>query len=362
MPSQLSLVQEYLRDPPFIYTPSVPFLISNDQSLLGLLGIPGNSFAWRLAFYTLTTPVRTALVRLQLTKIALPFRLHQSSENVDDFSFGSKSTETFSLFLTASGSQSSTALPETTLNRHLSLFSILLDGLAQKDGMKWLWKGTWLSVLQNTLLNWSVSKMTLGIMQNCSAQLSQLQVPFESEYLAFALSDFVMRSLMIPFEVLYVRAVNAAPQQGGASELMREAVEQEGLEGLYAHFSYSILTNVITTSCKVLPFVLFDVYFDGKIPIKSAFLHNLASVALKQSLLLGSLLVRIPFMVVQRRLYSRNIYYSKETTNPRGFVACLKGMLVEEGIGAFFRGFWYCWFNENVHYLVRSYLTYEQDN
>lgn len=361
MPSQLSLIQEYLRDPPFVYTPTVPFLTPTDQNLLSFLGVRGNGFAWRLAFYTLTSPIRTALIRLQLTKIALPLRLHQSSESVDDFSFGSKSTETFSLLLSASNPQSTTALPETTSNVNLSLFSILLDGLAQKDGLRLIWKGTWISVLQNTLLNWSITKMTLGIMQNCSLQLSQLHIPFESEYLIFALSDFLMRSLMIPFEILLVRTVNA-PIGKGTSDLLQETVQQEGIEGLYAHFAYSLLTNLVATSCKILPIIIFDVYFDGKIPIKSSLLLSAATIALKQALFFGSLLIKLPFIVVQRRLYSRNIYHSKETENSRGLVTCLKGMLIEEGIGSFFRGFWYYWVYENVQHLVRNYLTNEQDD
>ena len=64
-------------------------------------------------------------------------------------------------------------------------------------------------------------------------------------------------------------------------------------------------------------------------------------MALKQ----GSLLIKLPFIVLQRRLYSKHIYH-KETENSRGLVNCLKGMLIEEGIGHF-RGFWYYWVYEN---------------
>ena len=110
-----------------------------------------------------------------------------------------------------------------------------------------------------------------------------------------------MRSLMIPLEILLVRNVNAQIDKG-ASDLLQETAQQEGIEGIYAHLAYSLLTNLVTTSCKVLLIIIFDVYFDGKIPIKSSLLLSATSIALKQALYFGSLLTKLPFIVLQRRL------------------------------------------------------------
>ena len=334
-------LEEYLKAPPSYFAPTSSLLRNiQNEWLLERLGL-SNYIAFKFFAFAFVSPLHASLVRLQLLKFAPPLQIHKSTEKIDDLSLSSKSEQTFK-------ARQMNLLPiEGSLHKNPSLTGCLLWQL-QSKGILSLWKGHLIWALHRLVHEHGISPIS-GVVSSFfpQAAFGNSNWPFasvDSEHFIFIVSCSLLRMLTTPLEVLWIRSIASEDEASGCTRILKDTLESEGLEGLFPFPWFTVSCSVLTAISQVLPHILLDAYLGSSSMMNG---NQFGVFVAKQLFLLGSLCIRVPLDVVRRRLYSQNVYYSRElvSSNP-GLLSCIKGMVFEEGIGAFFRGFSNYWLIE----------------